>query len=127
MSQEPSPRWSSFVSRTSYVARRIWLDIRMGRCSGFPSCCICFYVTGWRLLFGDQFQSLSDKPTWRMKAILWYHRRSAHAGYVPCPLCLISKARVAEVRRCTEKCGHIRESQDLITRYFPEAKFVRDL
>lgn len=59
-----------------------------------------WYVTGWKLLYESRF--------WR-----WYGLRAVGAGYVRCPLCMISGARV-EVRSCTPECGHIEESRRLI-------------
>jgi hypothetical protein len=105
--------------------RRFLLDIRAGKCSGFPNCCIVFYSTAWKLMFGDQRQSLYEKPKWRSDMILWYHEKAGHSGYVPCPLCIMSGARV-RVNLCTEECGHVEESQALILEEDPDAKFVRD-
>jgi hypothetical protein len=92
----------------------------MGRCSGFPSCCIAFYSTGWRILFGSSLVPVQLKHPWRRKVIRWYIEAS-DAGYVPCPLCMISGARV-KVRRCTKECGHIEESRRLILDQFPDAE-----
>lgn len=64
-------------------------------------------------MFGNQMVSLYKKPAWRTKMILWYHSKAGNAGYVPCPLCIISGARV-RVNVCTEECGHIEESKKLI-------------
>lgn len=102
----------------SLLRARTWLkskslDVRMGQCSGFPLCCITWYLTGWRLLLGDVInESVYDKPAWRANLILGYHRLAGDSGYVPCPLCLISGARV-RVRRCTDECGHLEECREL--------------
>ena len=87
------------------------LDLRMGECSGFPPCCIAWFLTGWKLIYGS-IEDFYDRPTWRAKLILWYHEMCGESGYVPCPLCLISGARV-RVRRCTDECGHYQECKDL--------------
>lgn len=96
---------------------KVWLmgkslDLRMGKCSGFPNCCILWYVTGWSLLFGDKGKDLCSKSAWRAKAILRYHEKAGASGYVPCPLCLLSGARV-RVRYCTDACGHHRECHEV--------------
>lgn len=108
-----------------FFLRRVLLDLRAGKCSGFPNCCIMFYTTAWKLMFGNQRVILYEKPAWRIKMILWYHQKAGSAGYVPCPLCIISGARVS-VRRCTKECGHIEESKALILEEDPDAKFIRD-
>jgi hypothetical protein len=88
--------------------RRSWLDLRCGECSGFPPCCIFWFLTGWKLIFGKFTVTVHDKPAWRARLILWYNERAGRRGYVPCPLCLISGARV-RVWKCTDECGHRRE------------------
>lgn len=89
--------------------RRAWLDVRMGSCSGFPSCCIVWFLTGWKLVSKTRF-------------IWWYSERAGKCNYVPCPLCMLSGARV-KVRRCTPECGHVEESRRLILERHPDAKF----
>lgn len=93
-----------------YWVRRTWLHLRAGKCSGFPACCIVFYSTIWQAVY--RFERFSG----------WYHRKSGRAGYVPCPLCIISGARV-RVNRCTELCGHVAESQTLTLERHPDAEF----
>jgi hypothetical protein len=82
----------------------------MGTCSGFPLCCIVWFVTGWKLGF-------------KVKRFrFWYLRKTGWGGYVPCPLCTISGARVS-VRRCDSECGHVEESHRMILERHPDAKF----
>ncbi len=100
--------------------RRFLLDIRAGKCSGFPNCCILFYAGPWRTFYGSTRESLYDKPTWKAKLILRYHQAAGHAGYVPCPLCLLSGARV-RVSRCTDECGHVKEMRSLVLEEDPTA------
>jgi hypothetical protein len=76
-------------------------------------------------MFGNMGQSLWEKPEWRINLILWYHRKAGDAGYVPCPLCLISGARV-RVRLCTNACGHVKESQAMTLEQYPDAEFTSD-
>lgn len=97
----------------------------MGKCSGFPNCCILFYCTAWKVMHGSTNVALSDKERWRQVMIRWYHRVAGRANYVPCPLCLISGARV-RVNRCTSRCGHRAESRRLIQEEFPDIEFIRD-
>jgi hypothetical protein len=94
--------------------RRLWLDFRMGRCSGFPDCCILFFISVWRPVYGDLDVSPSDKVKWRKRFLGWYMKKAGNfkCGYVPCPLCIMSGARV-EVRKCTPECGHYSECHRL--------------
>lgn len=108
------------LRRLRYAFKRLWLDIRAGRCSGFRPCCIVFYATAWRPFYGDSTKSLYEKPAWKAHLILRYHELARSAGYVPCPLCLMSGARV-KVMRCTAACGHIKESRRLILELRPGA------
>lgn len=80
----------------------------MGRCSGFPPCCIAWYVTCWKLVC-------------KTKYIWWYARKAGDSGYVPCPLCLMSGARV-RVNKCTSECGHVSESRRLILEQHPDVQ-----
>ncbi len=102
------------------ILKRMWLDARAGKCSGFPSCCIAFYTVPWRLFYGSTQESLHEKPAWKVRLIRKYHRSANDAGYVPCPLCILSGARV-KVQRCTTQCGHIEESRKLILEIDPTA------
>lgn len=96
--------------RVPHWLRRSWLHIRAGHCSGFPDCCIAFYSTLWQFLYRiDRFQR-------------WYHEKNDGRGYVACPLCIISGARI-RVLRCTDRCGHVAESQALTREKYPGARF----
>ena len=110
-----------FVTRAKIWLMDKSLDVRMGQCSGIPNCCIAWFISGWKLAHGDLSKSLYEKAPWRAKFILWYHERANNAGYVPCPLCLLSGARV-RVLKCTDECGHYRECEELGRR----RRWVRD-
>ncbi len=105
-----------------YWLRRALLDVDMGRCSGFPDCCITFFSTAWRVFYGKGDVPLNQKSAWKVRVIRWYHEKAGDHGYVPCPLCLISGARV-RVHRCTPECGHIEQSKALVRERYPDAKF----
>lgn len=93
-------------------------DVELGRCSGFPECCIAHYIFVWLPAL--------NKGTWRYtkngpiiglgSPYVRAHRRAmdliqAEVGdvwYVPCPACMLRRSFV-KVRRCSpERCGHPR-------------------
>lgn len=87
--------------------RKAWLDLRMGKCSGFPSCCVAFFTFVWSPFVWNAGEA---RPmTWYQK---WYLERIGPFEYIPCPLCLLSGSRV-KVRRCTDSCGHLEECRRL--------------
>jgi hypothetical protein len=103
--------------------RRDWL---WGRCSGIPRCCRLFFCLFWAHLFdhGDEIrmvrapgfvewyntilERLATELVWYVDPAEPGTRRLddivRHAGYIPCPRCLLSLSFV-EVKECHESCG----------------------
>ena len=92
-----------------YTLRMLSLDIRHGRCSGFPWCCITFYVLVWMPL--GRFPKLRYAYTkWAFKSNPdWLH------NYVTCPRC--AKHPIQNIKRCTPACGHHQEWEQLYKDY----------
>jgi len=69
-------------------------DVARGVHSGFPMCCIAFFVLAWnrRNLRGgwDLYERLLDAT-------------EPMAGYVRCPVCVL-RGRVARAHYCTDAC-----------------------
>ena len=83
--------------------REFSLDIRTGRCSGIPWCCMSFYVLIWKSLY--DFQKFHDAY---FNLINKYNSESLY--YIPCPKCI---KHPVQVKRCTEVCGHNLEWEEL--------------
>lgn len=81
--------------------RQLSLDVRQGRHSGFPWCCIAFFALVWRPLY--RYRGPYDA---------WMHRVHGPigCGYVPCPRCM---NRPIIVRDCDDRCGHVAEQWEL--------------
>ncbi|MBC8296925.1 MAG: hypothetical protein H8E55_14170 [Pelagibacterales bacterium] len=66
-------------------------DLRCGKHSGIPLCCIFWFIFFWC-------------PLWRFERLrMWYFYKSYEWEYIPCVACLISKRDVGELKKC--KCG----------------------
>lgn len=76
-------------------------DLRCGRHSGIPLCCIAWYVTVWRLL-GPGGVLPYTSPHWYSE---W--RAVSGAGYVRCPICKLLSRPAATIVRCA--CGKARK------------------
>ncbi len=62
---------------------------RCGRHSGFPLCCILWYLGPWQLII------FKIPRMWK-----WYwNLRDENDGYVRCPICLLTNRRV-KVKDC---------------------------
>ena len=89
------------------------LDYACGKHSGFPLCCVIFY-----LIRHECFEeSTRILPRWIAKSehISWYWNYSAKFGdrnYVACPVCLHT-GRFAEIK----KCG-------CFIKYLPDGDFI---
>lgn len=88
-----------------------------GICSGFPLCCITFFCVVWSIGDPEKFWAKADDPNgWRARYLDWVHRRVPGGfGYVPCPLCALSRSRV-EVRRCGDHCNCLARCATLLRR-----------
>lgn len=73
-------------------------DLKKGRCSGIPWCCIAFYILLWMPL--RRFQRLRKAYT------RWAHKDQVWTGeYVPCPLCRLLKHQI-QIKQCSPACSH---------------------
>jgi len=70
-------------------------DIECGRHSGFPDCCVRFFVIRW--ITKDTDSKFSKD--YRAKL----NRLKKHPGYIPCPKCLKNKTFV-KVKKCPDNC-----------------------
>ncbi len=77
------------------------LDIRMGRCSGIPLCCIAWFVVVWPL-FQDTSVHVPPRQQWYLSLT------TPGSEHVQCPACILRR-RVVTVRDCTPACGHRQE------------------
>ncbi len=77
------------------ILAKIPYDIHCGKHSGFPDCCIKFFITKWVWMFDDD--SSKFIKTYRKKL------RAAMPGYVPCPKCLREKKFIT-VKHCPKSC-----------------------
>lgn len=87
------------------MSRSCRYDVRCGRHSGIPACCIAWYVTVWRLVFRwERFRcwTMTDgiRHEWHS-----YHDWRPHpdAEYVQCPVCKLRQRYPAQTRLCA--CG----------------------
>lgn len=83
--------------------RQRYLDVRMGLCSGYPLCCILYFITTFnrfripaRLHYFDIMDAVFGRSP----------------EYVVCPICLWRRHAVVP-RACTIACGHITENTGL--------------
>lgn len=83
------------VDKETYWLSHIPYMIHCGRHSGFPDCCIKFYVTKWIWLV--------DNP--KSKFVENYRKKlfKDPPGYIPCPKCFKSKNFV-KVKPCPKSC-----------------------
>ena len=95
-----SKRWEKMnklwkTSKDSYYLTLLPYEIHCGRHSGFPDCCIRFYVTKW--ITKDTDSKFSK--TYRSKL----NRLKNHPGYIPCPKCLKNRTFI-KVIKCPDNC-----------------------
>lgn len=77
---------------------KIQFDWNCGRHSGFPTCCIFWYLGPWQLII--------FRTPWMWK---WYWALGDIAGnYVRCPICLLRNHQV-EMKECD--CGERPDEQ----------------
>lgn len=69
------------------------LDVNCGLHSGFPPCCVYFFVAFWRRCETGNLKKLADRQTAEKGVGL------ESPGYVLCPACLLAKG-VVKVKRC---------------------------
>lgn len=88
--------------------------IACGFHSGFPPCCIRFYITKWLWIPKDPKKSKFFKTYWKKmekKRKLTYDKKTkkwkSNFGYIPCPTCLRYE-RFVEVKPCPKgsHCWH---------------------
>ena len=70
-----------------WVWRR-WWDVRCGRHSGFPRCCVLWYVTVWQFVLLDR----SEGFIYRYRYLRVFGR---DVEYVRCPMCYLRRRAVA--------------------------------
>lgn len=68
----------------------IWRDIRRGRCSGFPLCCVLFYSFMWSPSIKiEKNKVVAPFHKIYSRIMLWRKsltKQKNSLGYVPCPL-----------------------------------------
>lgn len=69
-------------------------DVTCGPHSGFPRCCIAFFVCYWR-------QRTPDLGWWIQYNDAVREHRGGPAGYVMCPRCVAEGRTPVVVQRCT--------------------------
>lgn len=74
-------------------------EIHCGRHSGFPDCCIKFYVTKW--IWYDADSKFRKNHIKLLKKYVWTD--DSVSGYIVCPKCIKSKTFV-EVKKCPKGC-----------------------
>lgn len=74
-------------------------DIICGFHSGFPPCCVKFFVTKWVWNLGSK----SNREHWRRIRRV----RCAKVHYIPCPQCLKDKTFV-ELKCCPKNCPKVK-------------------
>lgn len=79
----------------AFVLKKIPYDILCGKHSGFPDCCIKFFITKWTWLWGCEPSKFRKAYSKRLKM--------SEAGYVPCPKCLKAK-KFVDVQPCPKTC-----------------------
>lgn len=72
-------------------------DIKCGYHSGFPLCCILFYITFWE---AECFYSEIKRR--HSKLGEWYNKKIKGIQYVRCPLCTLRRKKI-EIKLCS--CG----------------------
>lgn len=93
-------------------------DVELGRCSGFPECCIAHFVFiwmpkvdaqgGWRPDSDGVYRGRDPyvRAYTRAREMVTAELGAASLEYVPCPRCLLRRTFV-EVQVCSRKrCGH---------------------
>jgi len=80
--------------------RRFRADIACGLHSGFPRCCIAFFVRFWR-----------QRKVGKYGLRFWYHYMNGQArflgvspGYIMCPHCVFTR-NIVQVKKCTCREG----------------------
>jgi hypothetical protein len=80
---------------TKLVLNKIKIDISCGIHSGFPPCCVKFFVTKW---VWHRFHKSNNKHWDNIRAI-----DSFDINYIPCPKCLKNKTFV-KLKKCPKNC-----------------------
>ncbi len=92
-----SPKFLKLESgpRDKYILAKIPYDIHCGGHSGFPDCCIKFFITKWIWVWDDRDS----------KFVKSYRKRinKLRPGYIACPKCLKSK-KFIKVQPCPKSC-----------------------
>lgn len=84
-------------------------DIACGFHSGFPPCCIKFFITKW-VWWGN---SKARKEHWKKIRRI----RCSKVNYIPCPKCLRNKTFV-ELKKCPKNCTKLK----LVNEYYKKNK-----
>lgn len=93
--EDCTPRFKKLQgqSKDKLTLALIPYEIHCGFHSGFPECCIKFWVTKWT--WADPDSSFKKKH--------WKLLRKHDVGYIPCPKCLRNKTFV-DVKPCPKSC-----------------------
>lgn len=75
------------------ILNNIPYDIHCGKHSGFPNCCIIFFITQWAWMSSNKKQPHWDKM----------NKLRNHPGYIPCPKCLRNRDFI-KVKLCPKNC-----------------------
>ena len=75
-------------------------DIKCGKCSGIPECCVNFFITVWKPLHID------DKLPYLK--VMDNSEKDQDIHYIPCPECLENK-RFVTLLPCDKECAIVKE------------------
>ncbi len=79
---------------THFVGPGVWADFKCGRHSGFPWCCIVWYVWPYTRLGGHRLSG--NRYIWKMRYAAW----RAEGDYIECPFCKLRGRKPAPMRPC---------------------------
>jgi len=82
--------------RVTFLLTEIPYIIQCGRHSGFPDCCIKFFVTKWIWAI--------DNPKSKLVKNYWDNNSKISPGYIACPKCLKNKTFVRKINSCPKTC-----------------------
>jgi len=78
-------------------------DWIVGRCSGFPDCCIEFFINWWQPRVLNPEKLLNDEAN-QYRKVLSAFWRSHNLEYVPCPDCIQNENFIA-IKKCAVDCA----------------------
>lgn len=81
------------ISKDSYYLTLIPYEIHCGKHSGFPDCCIKFFITRW----------ITKDPNSKFRKDYCKRLIKLMPGYIPCPKCVKNKTFIT-VKKCPVNC-----------------------